>query len=127
MRARNGLELRRKNEIDRLTKVYGELLDDVQSPGPDDENLSDVLQAIRLLDPEHPILKDPHLAVAFTEQVRATMDAGDLTSAGIIMDLAAELVPGDPGLARLNNQLAARLEQERRDRLAMELRGRLER
>ncbi len=127
LRARNGLELRRKNEIDRLTKVYGELLDDVQSPGPDDENLGDVLQAIRLLDPEHPILKDPHLAVAFTEQVRATMDAGDLTSAGIIMDLAAELVPGDPGLARLNDQLAARLEQERRDRLAMELRGRLER
>jgi len=127
LRARNDLERRRKKELDRLTRVYDERLADLQSASADDESLADVLQAIRLLDPEHPTLKDPRLVLAFTEQARAALEAGDLMRGKVILDLANELIPNDPGISRLRQQLASRLEQERRDLLALELRGRLER
>ncbi len=122
----NELAERRAQELDRLTRVYDELLDDLQSSTANAEGLGDVLQAIRLLDPEHPTLKDPRLASAFAEQARAAMDAGNLAKTKSILDLAGELIPGNPGLAQLRQQLVARLEHERQDRLAMEVRARLE-
>ena len=126
LRARNGLERRRKKELDRLTRVYDERLDDLRLASADDESLADVLQAIRLLDPEHPTLKDPRLVVSFTEQARAAMQAGYLARTRVILDLANELIPGDPGIARMRQQLASRLEHQRQEVLAMELRRRLE-
>jgi serine/threonine protein kinase len=126
LRARNDLERRRKTELDRLTGVYDERLDDLQSASADDESLADVLQAIRLLDPEHPSLKDPRLVVAFAEQARTAMQADNLTRSKAILDLANELIPNDPDISRLRLQLASRLEQQSQDLLAMELRGRLE-
>ena len=125
LRARNGLERRRRKEIDRLTRVYDDRLDDLQSASADDESLGDVLQAIRLLDPEHPTLRDPRLAAALTEQAGAAMEAGNLARTRFILDLARELIPGDPGLARLREQLASKFEYERRGSLARELRARL--
>ncbi len=122
----NELAAQRADELVRLTEAYGDLLDDLQSSTANDASLGEVLQAIRLLDPENPTLKDPRLVTAFTKQARAAMRAGNLTEAKIIVDQADELIPGDPDLVRLRQQLGARLERERQDRLAIELRARLE-
>ncbi len=124
--AGNELSARRADELIRLTEAYGTLLGDLRSSNTDHGSLGKVLGAIRLLDPDDPILKDPRLATAFSEQAHAAMDAGNLTAAKIILDQADELIPGDPDLAELRRQLVAGLERERRDRLAMELRARLE-
>ena len=124
--AGNELAARRADELIRLTEAYGTLLGNLRSTSTDDRSLGEVLQAIRLLDPDDPVLKDPRIATAFTEQARAAMGAGNLTKAKIILDQADELIPGDPDLVGLRRQLAAGLERERRDRLAMELRARLE-
>ena len=118
----NELAARRTDELDRLTEAY----DDLRPSAANEASLGDILQTIRLLDPEHPILKDPRLAATFAEQARTAIRAGDLTKAKIIMDLAAELIPGDPDLVELRQQLASRLEHERLDRLAIEVRTRLE-
>jgi serine/threonine protein kinase/formylglycine-generating enzyme required for sulfatase activity len=122
----NTLAESRGQELDRLTGVYDKLLEELQSSTVNQQGLGDTLRAIRLLDPEHPTLEAPRLANAFAEQARAAMDAGNPTNAKIIIDLASELVTGDPRLAQMRRQLAARLELQRQDRLAMELRARLE-
>lgn len=122
----NELEQRRAQELDQLTRVFTAWLDDRQSSAAGNESLADVLQAIRLLDPQHPTLRDPRLVSSFAAQARAAMDAGDLAKAGIILKLAAELLPRDPSLAQLHLQLAERLERGRQDRLAIELRARLD-
>jgi serine/threonine protein kinase len=121
----NELERRREQELDRLTRIYDELLNDLHSPNAGEESLSDVLQAIRLLDPAHATLRDPRLVKSFAAQARTAMDAGELVKARMILNLAGELVAGDPGLARLQQELAARTELERQDRLAVEVRARL--
>ena len=116
------LAVRRTDELDRLTESY----DDLRPSTANEASLGDILQTIRLLDPEHPILKDPQLAATFAKQARTAIRASDLTKAKIIMDLAAELIPGNPDLVELRQQLASRLEHERQDRLAIEVRTRLE-
>ncbi|GMQ75093.1 MAG: hypothetical protein BMS9Abin01_0337 [Gammaproteobacteria bacterium] len=121
----NALAERRGQELDRLTGVYDKLLEELQLSIANEQRLGDTLRAIRLLDPGHPTLEDPRLANAFAEQARAAMDAGNLTNAKNITDLAGELVSGDPRLAQMRRQLAARLELQRQDRLAMGLRARL--
>ena len=123
----NELVQRREQELDRLTRAYESLLGDLHLPLESaDEGIGGILQAIRLLDPEHPTLADPRLANAFIDQIRASIDNGDLNGAKSIIDSAKELIPGDPGLAQLNLQLAERLKHQRQDRLAMELRAHLE-
>lgn len=123
----NTLEKQREDELDRLTRAYDRLLGDLRTPADSgDESIGDVLQAIRRLDPGHPALKDPRLADAFVKQTRAAISAGDLEDAQSIMALATELLPGDPSLAKLARQLDATFEHERQDRLAIEVRTRLE-
>jgi serine/threonine protein kinase len=124
---RNELTERRQRELDRLTEAYDTLLADLRLPVENDgENIGDVLVAIRMLDPENPALKDPRLAEALIEQTRAAIQAGELTRAKIVVELANEFAPGDPTIAQLREQLAARLEHQRQDNLAIELRARLE-
>jgi serine/threonine protein kinase len=127
LRLSNGLEARRSEELDRLTSLYNDLLDDLPSAAAGEQGIGEVLQAIRLLDPENPMLKDPRLADTFSRQALSAMDGGDLAGAKVIMDLAEELIPGDPGLAALREHLAVRIENQRQDRLALALRARLER
>jgi len=122
----NELLQRRENELDRLTRVYDELLGNVSLSTNNEEGFAEVLRAIRLLDPEHPALRDPRLASALAAQARAAITAGDLVKAGVIMDLAIQLVADDPTLTQLHQQLTAKIEYQRQDRLAMELRARLE-
>jgi len=122
----NELEQRRARELDRLTRAYDDLLGDVHSSTDNQEGFAEVLQTIRLLDPGHGTLKDPRLADALAAHARSALDAGKLVKAKIILDLADKLLPGDATLSQLNQQLAARLEYERQERLAMELRERLE-
>jgi serine/threonine protein kinase len=125
--AGNELARRHEKELGRLTEAYDNLLDDLQlPPGDTEQSIGDVLNAIRLLDPEHPTLKDPRLADTLIDQTHAAIDAGDLTRAKIIMDLAGEFISDDPTIAQLREQLAARLEHQRQDNLALELRTRLE-
>lgn len=119
---------RHQEALERLTKAYDELLGDLQFSAENVEaGIDGVLRAIRNLDPAHPTLKDPRLADAVLQQTREALDSGDLTRARIIMNLAVELVPNDPSITQLSQQLAARLEHQRQDNLAVELRARLER
>jgi serine/threonine protein kinase len=127
LRLSNGLETRRSEELDRLTSLYNDLLGDLPSATAGEHGLGEVLQAIRLLDPENPTLKDPRLADAFSRQAINAMDGGNLAGAKVIVDLAEELIPSDPALAALRERLAARIENHRQERLAVELRARLER
>jgi len=125
---RSKITERHAQEIERLTKSYDELLNLLRTSSDyAGEDIGEVLQTIRALDPAHPALNDPRLANAIIAQARSALDAGDLTRAGTLLNLAGDLVSSDPTILQLRQQVASRLELQRQDALAVELRARIER
>jgi serine/threonine protein kinase len=79
-------------------------------PTEDADDLSDVLSALKQLEPKHPLLSDPRLANAFASRASASLDSNDFTLAQAYAESGLQRFPQDPALN--NIQVKIRLAQQ---------------
>jgi serine/threonine protein kinase len=100
------LESDRKAEILKQAQAFdGELSQGtlIASQGP--QNVRSTLAILQQLDPSHPALTDKRVPIAFANQVRSNIDAGQLAVAGALLAAGLQFAPNDPGLLDLQDRV----------------------
>ncbi|HWW21101.1 MAG TPA: serine/threonine-protein kinase [Steroidobacteraceae bacterium] len=69
------------------------------------QNVRSTLAIIRQLDPNHPLLNDKRVPIAFANQVRSNMDAEHLAVAAALLAAGLQFAPNDPGLLDLQDRV----------------------
>ncbi|MFI4886643.1 MAG: protein kinase [Steroidobacterales bacterium] len=83
------------------------------------DNIQAVLAAVRRIDPQHPLLRDPRLPGAFAAQTRLALQRSDTALAQNLVASGLTLAPSDPTLRDLHDQVrSVVLAQERAARVA---------
>ena len=75
----------------------------IPEQGPD--NIAAVLAAVRRIDPQHALLRDPRLPGAFAAQTRLALQRPDTALAQKLVDSGLALAPSDPTLRDLRDQV----------------------
>jgi serine/threonine protein kinase len=105
--AMDRLESERKAEILREADAFESQLAQgvlIASQGP--QNVRSTLAVIRQLDPNHPLLNDTRLPIAFAAQVRANIESQHLALATALLAAGLLFAPGDPGLLDLQDRIS---------------------
>jgi AraC-like DNA-binding protein len=100
------LESDRKAEILKQAQAFdGELGQGnlIASQAP--QNVRSTLAIIRQLDPNHPLLTDKRIPIAFANQVRSNIDADHLAVAAALLTAGLQFAPNDPGLLDLQDRV----------------------
>ncbi len=99
------LEDRQNDLINRLSRRFddalarGYLIDKQNS-----ENASRVLAVLVQVQPNHPLLTDKRLVIAYVEQAGAALDRSNMELANALIAGGLKLAPQDPGLKDLNDR-----------------------
>jgi len=101
------LDAERKAEILRQADLFESQLKQgtlIASQGAN--NVRSTLAVIRQLDPQHPLLSDKRLPIAFADQVRSNIDSDHLALAGALLTAGLQFAPGDAALMDLQDRIA---------------------
>ena len=104
--ATDRLEMSRKAAIARAADAFESELSQgllIASQGP--QNVRTTLALIRELDPQHPLLSDRRLPLAFATQVRSNLDAGHVGIATALLSAGLQFAPKDMGLLDLQDRI----------------------
>ncbi len=100
------LEARQSDLINRLSRRFDDTLTrgwliDKQNP----ENASRVLSILAQVQPQHPLLTDKRLLIAYSEQAGAALDRANGELAGELIAAGLKLSPQDEGLKDLSDRV----------------------
>jgi serine/threonine protein kinase len=70
------------------------------------QNVRSTLAVIRQLDPNHPLLNDKRLPIAFANQVRSNIDSNHSALASALLAAGLQFAPNDAGLLDLQDRIA---------------------
>ena len=107
------LVARENDEIKRLSDLFDDylqrgLLIDAQGP----ENVDTVLAALRRIDPQNQLLRDPRLLGAYAEQAGKALQAGDAGLAQALISAGLSFDPQDTILADLRDQAQRAMDEQ---------------
>jgi serine/threonine protein kinase len=85
----------------------------IPAQGPD--NIEAVLIAVRRIDPQHALLRDPRLPGAFAAQTRVALQRSDSALAQKLIASGLALAPNDPSLRDLRDQVSTLVLAQARD------------
>ncbi|HEX3844551.1 MAG TPA: bifunctional serine/threonine-protein kinase/formylglycine-generating enzyme family protein [Steroidobacteraceae bacterium] len=85
----------------------------IPAQGPD--NVEAVLTAVRRIDPQHALLRDPRLPGAFAAQTRVALQRSDSALAQKLIASGLALAPNDPTLRDLRDQVSTLALAQARD------------
>ncbi len=102
------LEAERETAREALGRDYAAHLDAGRfAPSDEGGSLMQTVDALRRLDPDHPLLADPRRAEAMLERAERALDAGDVDQALAVLSARRALAPGDPLLEDLSRRALA--------------------
>ncbi len=123
---RERLQERRNQLLSDLTRRYNEALEArllVPLKGQDD--ITDVLDILRRIDPEHPLLGDPRLTIAYAQQAEQAIAQGNYVMADNLINVGREQSGDDPRLRELQDSSRDELESQRFSQLLVQVEMRL--
>lgn len=124
---RDEVATRKQRYLSELAEQYeaylaaGRLLSSKEHSG-----IQGVMQRIRLVDPEHPLLMDPRLGGAFAAAAESAIDANDLDNARALLAGGTRLAPRDGLLRDVGDKLASAEQQARIKQRSSELAAQIE-
>jgi non-specific serine/threonine protein kinase len=97
----------RKNQLlnDYTSRFNEQLHKGLLLPLPNKDDVLDSLSQVAAIDPQHPLLHDPRLPVAYAQQARTAMRAGDYNKAEKLLAAGLSLSPGETALVNLQDEL----------------------
>ena len=104
----------RKNQLlnEYTTRFNAQLKQGRLLPLPNKNDVLDSLSQVAAIDPQHPLLHDPRLPVAYAQQTRAAIRAGDYNKAEKLLAAGLSLSPGETALVNLQDEVqTAKLDQ----------------
>ncbi len=94
---------------DLLNELDGKFSEHLQAgrllPDPEADDIADVLLILSQLDPEHSLLTDQRLAVAYTQQATTTLERGEFQQASLYAEAGLALFPGDIALSNIQARI----------------------
>jgi serine/threonine protein kinase len=100
------LESDRKAGVLRAADAFeSELSQGLLIPSQGAQNVRSTLAIIRELDPQHPLLRDTRVPIAFANQVRGNIDGGHLAVASALLAAGLQFAPNDSGLLDLKDRI----------------------
>ena len=103
---RESLETQQKQQLNLLGEQFEHLLAAHALLGQGGEpSLLSVRQRIMRLDPQHPLLNDNRVPIAFRDAAEGALARSDLDRAETFIKAGLQLAPGDPGLSDLTDSV----------------------
>ncbi len=97
----------RKNQLlnEYTTRFNEQLQQGRLLPRPNKDDVLDLLSQVAAIDPQHPLLHDPRLPIAYAQQARAALRAGDYNKADKLLAAGLSLSPDETALVNLQDEV----------------------
>ncbi len=106
----SALQQSRDSLVASLEERYGRYTEEGRLlPVEGQDDIIDVMQILRRVAPEHPLLSSRRLPLRYAQEVEKAMAEGDLTRAGELLEIGAANTSGGPILDSLRDRLAKRM------------------
>ena len=124
---RSALESEKKAVLSSLGELYEHHLQAGWLIANDrEEDISDVLNIVRQIDPAHRLLTDPRLAFAFAREAESAIAAHDYPLANAFLQASTTYAPNDKRLKDLQFQVGAQMKRIENERRVTEIDARLD-